>query len=112
MWRREAPLEHHGRYYDLPLASGEGTGLGKALKIIAHPVRSAIPVWVASLGERNVAMTAEVADGWIPILFIPERATRRLGRTARRGSGEARRVARRRCRSLPAGCSPSATGTR
>ncbi|HEY8081079.1 MAG TPA: LLM class F420-dependent oxidoreductase, partial [Acidimicrobiales bacterium] len=74
VWRREAPLEHHGRYYDLPLAAGEGTGLGKALKIIAHPVRSEIPVWVASLGERNVAMTAEVADGWIPILFIPERA--------------------------------------
>ena len=74
VWRREAPLEHHGRYYDLPLRSGEGTGLGKALKIIAHPVRSSIPVWVASLGERNVAMTAEVADGWLPILFIPERA--------------------------------------
>jgi len=74
VWRREAPLEHHGRYYDLPLPASEGTGLGKALKIIAHPVRSEIPVWVASLGERNVAMTAEVADGWIPILFIPERA--------------------------------------
>jgi F420-dependent oxidoreductase-like protein len=74
VWRRDAPLEHHGQYYDLPLASGEGTGLGKALKIIAHPVRPSIPVWVASLGERNVAMTAEVADGWIPILYIPERA--------------------------------------
>jgi F420-dependent oxidoreductase-like protein len=74
VWRREAPLEHHGRYYDLPLTGGAGTGLGKALKIIAHPVRPSIPVWVASLGERNVAMTAEVADGWIPILFIPERA--------------------------------------
>ena len=74
VWRREAPLEHHGRYYDLPLPADQGTGLGKALKIIAHPVRSEIPVWVASLGERNVAMTAEVADGWIPILFIPERA--------------------------------------
>ena len=95
VWRREAPLEHHGRYYDLPLPSGEGTGLGKALKIIAHPVRPSIPVWVASLGERNVAMTAEVADGWIPILFIPERARERLGRGARRGRREARRVARR-----------------
>jgi F420-dependent oxidoreductase-like protein len=74
VWRREAPLDHHGRYYDLPLPADQGTGLGKALKIIAHPVRPSIPVWVASLGERNVAMTAEVADGWIPILFIPERA--------------------------------------
>jgi F420-dependent oxidoreductase-like protein len=74
VWRREAPLEHHGKHYDLPLAPERGTGLGKPLKIIAHPVRPAIPVWVAALGERNVALTAEVADGWIPILFIPERA--------------------------------------
>ena len=74
VWRREGPLEHDGRYYQMPLPDGQGTGLGKALKIIAHPVRSEIPVWVASLGEKNVAMTAEVADGWIPILFIPEKA--------------------------------------
>ena len=74
VWRREGPLEHDGRYYQMPLPEGQGTGLGKALKIIAHPVRSEIPVWVASLGEKNVAMTAEVADGWIPILFIPEKA--------------------------------------
>ena len=74
VWRREGPLEHEGRYYQMPLPEGQGTGLGKALKIIAHPVRSEIPVWVASLGEKNVAMTAEVADGWIPILFIPEKA--------------------------------------
>jgi len=74
VWRRETPLEHHGRYYDVPLRTGEGTGLGKALKIIAHPVRPRIPVWVAALGERNVSMTAEVAEGWLPILFMPERA--------------------------------------
>ena len=74
VWRREGPLEHEGRYYQMPLPDGQGTGLGKALKIIAHPVRSDIPVWIASLGEKNVAMTAEVADGWIPILFIPEKA--------------------------------------
>ncbi len=74
VWRREGPLEHDGRYYQMPLPDGQGTGLGKALKIIAHPVRSDIPVWIASLGEKNVAMTAEVADGWIPILFIPEKA--------------------------------------
>ena len=74
VWKREAPLVHAGKNYTLPLPPEQGTGLGKALKIIAHPVRSSIPVWVASLGEKNVAMTAEVADGWIPILFIPERA--------------------------------------
>ena len=74
VWAREAPLEHGGRYYNMPLPEGQGTGLGRPLKIIAHPVRPRIPIWVASLGEKNVAMTAEVADGWLPILFIPEKA--------------------------------------
>ena len=74
VWAREAPLEHHGTYYNMPLPPGEGTGLGKALKIIGRPVRPSIPIWVASLGEKNVALTAEVANGWIPMLFIPERA--------------------------------------
>ena len=74
VWRREAPLVHEGKNFTLPLPSELGTGLGKPLKIIAHPVRSQIPIWVASLGEKNVQLTAEVADGWIPILFIPERA--------------------------------------
>ena len=74
VWKREAPLEYHGRRFTLPLPPERGTGLGKPLKIIAHPVRDTIPVWIASLGERNVQLTAEIADGWIPILFIPERA--------------------------------------
>lgn len=74
VWRREAPLEHQGKHFTLPLPPERGTGLGKPLKIIAHPVRPAIPVWIASLGEKNVSLTAEIADGWIPILFIPERA--------------------------------------
>ncbi|CAN5908649.1 hypothetical protein BH23ACT2_BH23ACT2_29760 [soil metagenome] len=74
VWRREEKLTHDGRYYQMPLAEGEGTGLGKPLKIIAHPVRPRIPIWVASLGPKNVQMTAEVADGWMPILFDPARA--------------------------------------
>jgi F420-dependent oxidoreductase-like protein len=74
VWKREAPLVHEGKNFTLPLPAGQGTGLGKPLKIIAHPVRSAIPIWIASLGEKNVAMTAEIADGWLPIFFIPERA--------------------------------------
>jgi F420-dependent oxidoreductase-like protein len=74
VWAREAPLEHHGRNYELPLAPGQGTGLGKPLKIIGRPLRPRIPIWVASLGERNVEMTAEMAEGWLPILFIPEKA--------------------------------------
>jgi F420-dependent oxidoreductase-like protein len=74
VWRREDKLTHEGRFYQMPLPEGEGTGLGKPLKIIAHPVRSEIPIWVASLGPKNVQMTAEVADGWMPILFDPAKA--------------------------------------
>ena len=73
VWTRERVV-HDGRYYNLPLPAGEGTGLGKPLKIIAKPVRDRIPIWIASLGPKNVEMTAEIADGWMPIFFLPERA--------------------------------------
>lgn len=89
VWAREAPLVHSGRNYNMPLPEGEGTGLGRPLKIIAHPVRPRIPIWVASLGEKNVAMTAEVADGWLPIFFIPERAKDVWGSAL--AAGEAKR---------------------
>ena len=89
VWARQAPLVHEGTYYQMPLPADRGTGLGKALKIIAHPVRPSIPVWVAALGEKNVAMTAEVADGWIPMLFMPEKARNVWG--ASLDAGQARR---------------------
>jgi F420-dependent oxidoreductase-like protein len=73
VWTRER-VTYDGRYYHLPLPEGEGTGLGKPLKIIAKPVRDRIPIWVASLGPKNVELTAEVAEGWLPIFFLPERA--------------------------------------
>ena len=74
VWKREAPLTYQGSQFTLPLPAERGTGLGKPLKIIGRPVRPDIPVWVASLGERNVALTAEIAQGWIPMLFVPEKA--------------------------------------
>jgi F420-dependent oxidoreductase-like protein len=74
VWAREERLTHHGTSYSMPLPEGEGTGLGKPLKIIARPVRPRIPIWVASLGPKNVAMTAEVADGWMPLFYLPEKA--------------------------------------
>jgi F420-dependent oxidoreductase-like protein len=74
VWERKAPVEHDGRYYQLPLPEGQGTGLGKPLKIITHPRRPDIPIHVASLGPKNVQLTAELANGWLPILFHPERA--------------------------------------
>src|SRR5215207_3071128 len=73
VWRRER-LEHDGRYYQLPLPAEKGTGLGKPLKLISHPVRNRIPVWLAALGDKNVELAAEIADGWIPFLYLPDRA--------------------------------------
>lgn len=73
VWDRER-LVHSGQAYEIPLPPEKGTGLGKPLKMITHPVRSRIPIYVAALGDKNVAMTAEIADGWLPFLFMPERA--------------------------------------
>jgi F420-dependent oxidoreductase-like protein len=73
VWRRERVV-HDGKYYQIPLPEGQGTGLGKPLKLINHPVRERIPVMLAALGPKNVAMTAEIAEGWEPIFFHPERA--------------------------------------
>ena len=72
-WRREV-IDYHGRTIDIPLPAGEGTGLGKPLKLINHPVRPTIPIWWASLKGKSVEATAEVADGWIPVFYVPERA--------------------------------------
>jgi F420-dependent oxidoreductase-like protein len=69
--RREEPLEYHGEYYDIPLRGG--TGLGKALRLMLHPLRSSIPVYLAALGPKNVALAAEIADGWLPVFFSPSR---------------------------------------
>jgi F420-dependent oxidoreductase-like protein len=74
VWRREV-IDYHGKTIDIPLPKGEGTGLGKPLKLINHPVRSSIPLWWASLKGKSVRATAELADGWIPVFFIPERAS-------------------------------------
>lgn len=75
IWRREKVV-HNGKYYSIPLGEDEGTGLGKPLKLINHPVRERIPVVVAANGNKNVAMAAETADGWMPIFFYPEMAQR------------------------------------
>lgn len=73
IWRRE-PLDYHGRYYQMP--TDRGLALGKPLKLIDHPVRDRIPIYIAAIGARNVEVTAQSADGWIPIFFWPERSVR------------------------------------
>ena len=87
-WRRRGALEHHGAYYDIPYQGEKGTGLGKPLKLMGRPVRSSIPIWLAALGEKNVALAAEVADGWLPIFFIPERANEIWGTSLRAGAAK------------------------
>jgi F420-dependent oxidoreductase-like protein len=59
---------------ELPLPEEKGTGLGKPLKMLTHPVRDSVPIYIASLGQKSVQATAEIADGWLPFLFIPEKA--------------------------------------
>ncbi|MBK5222308.1 MAG: LLM class F420-dependent oxidoreductase [Acidimicrobiia bacterium] len=73
VWRREV-VEYDGEIYTLPLPPDQGTGLGKPLKIINHPVRDNIPIYLASLGPKNVQLTAEIADGWLPTVFHPDKA--------------------------------------
>jgi F420-dependent oxidoreductase-like protein len=84
---RREKLEHDG-IFKLPLPEGQGLGLGKPLKLLTRPERSAVPLWVAALGDKNVAMTAEVADGWLPFLFLPEKATEVWGDALAKGAAK------------------------
>ena len=71
VWAREAPVHSDGPHYPLPL-TGEGTtGLGKKLKPITHPLRADIPVMLGAEGPKNVALAAEICDGWLPIFYSP-----------------------------------------
>jgi F420-dependent oxidoreductase-like protein len=73
VWRREK-LQYHGDHYEIPLPADRGTGLGKPLKLINKPVRERIPILIAALGPKNVELAAELAEGWQPIFFLPEKA--------------------------------------
>ena len=73
VWRRDR-VEHDGVSYQIPLPDGHGTGLGKALKTMDHPVRERIPIHVAALGPKNVEMAAALCEGWLPLHFWPDRA--------------------------------------
>lgn len=68
--KREQPLEFHGEHYEIPYAGSDKTGLGKPLKSIIHG-RPDMPIYLASIGPKNVALTAQIADGWLPIFFSP-----------------------------------------
>jgi F420-dependent oxidoreductase-like protein len=85
VWRRE-PLVYQGRYYQLPLAGG--TGLGKPLKLINHPVRERIPISLAAIGPKNVALAAELAEGWEPIFYLPEKSAEVWGDAVAQGQAK------------------------
>jgi F420-dependent oxidoreductase-like protein len=70
--RREKPVEYHGEYYQIPYGGPDATGLGKPLKSILH-ARADLPIYLAAIGPKNVALTAEIGDGWIPVFFSPSR---------------------------------------
>jgi F420-dependent oxidoreductase-like protein len=70
--RREL-VEHQGRHYEIPYAGADATGLGKPLKLMLRPLRAEIPIYLAAIGPRNVALAAEIADGWLPVWVSPER---------------------------------------
>ncbi|MFV9427045.1 LLM class F420-dependent oxidoreductase [Rhodococcus pyridinivorans] len=87
VWRREK-VDHQGKYYQIPLPAERGTGLGKPLKIINKPVRERIPIIIASLGPKNVEMTAEIAEGWQPLFYYPEKAAEVWGESIAKGKAK------------------------
>ncbi len=92
VWRRER-LSYQGRYYQLPLEKragevGGGTGLGKPLKLINHPVRERIPIALAAIGPKNVALAAELAESWMPIFYLPDRAGQVWGAAVAEGAAK------------------------
>ena len=86
VWKKER-VSYDGKKYQLPLQGG--TGLGKPLKMITNPVRDEIPIAVAALGPKSVEMTAELADGWLPIFYLASKAQERWG--AALAAGKAKR---------------------
>lgn len=84
VWRREN-VDYAGKYYRVPLPADQGTGLGKSLHLINHPVRERIPITIAALGPKNVELTAEIAEGWQPVFFYPEKADSVWGDALRAG---------------------------
>ena len=68
--RREQPVDHHGDFYNMPFVGG--AGLGKPLKSTIHPLRKEIPIYLGAEGPKNVALAAEICDGWLPLFFSPK----------------------------------------
>lgn len=83
---RTAPLVHAGEHYQIPYTGPGSTGLGKPLKLMTRPAHP-IPIYIAALGPKNVALTAEIADGWLPVLYSPYKAAEVFGPALAEGFG-------------------------
>jgi alkanesulfonate monooxygenase SsuD/methylene tetrahydromethanopterin reductase-like flavin-dependent oxidoreductase (luciferase family) len=87
--RREKPVEFGGEYYRIPAEGPGTTGLGKPLRTIVHPLRDDLPIYLAAIGPKNVALAAEIADGWIPTLYSPVQGREVFGSSLRDGFARA-----------------------
>ncbi|MEY8017949.1 LLM class F420-dependent oxidoreductase [Mycobacterium servetii] len=87
VWRRER-LQYAGKHYQIPVPPDRGTGLGKPLQLINHPVRESIPITIAALGPKNVELTAEIAEGWQPVFYLPEKAASVWGEALAAGAAK------------------------
>ncbi|UAK40436.1 LLM class F420-dependent oxidoreductase [Gordonia bronchialis] len=74
VWAREAPVTSAGPHYPLPLTGANSSGLGNPLKPITHPRRADTPVMLGAEGPKNIALAAEIADGWLPLFYTPRMA--------------------------------------
>jgi F420-dependent oxidoreductase-like protein len=90
IWAREQPFQMDGETVKVPLPAGQGTGLGKPLKIIkpGQEIRTDIPIWWASLMGLSVAATAQYANGWLPIFFDPEKFQQVWGDDLKKGTAK------------------------
>ncbi|MCW2693567.1 MAG: luciferase family protein, partial [Mycobacterium sp.] len=71
---RQAPVTNDGPHHPLPYRGENAVGLGKPLRSIVHPLRADVPIWLGAEGPKNVAQTAEIADGWLPLFYTPRSA--------------------------------------
>jgi F420-dependent oxidoreductase-like protein len=93
---RDHPLIHKGAHFEIPYRGKDATGLGKPLRLMTHP-KHPVPIYLAAIGPKNVTLTAEIADGWLPIFYSPDRAGAVYGPLLSEGfaaSGETEKAAR------------------
>jgi len=88
MFARDEPVSFDGTYYQLPFTGDGATGLGKPLKIMHRPTNSDLPIYIAAIGPKNVQLTAEIADGWLPVFLSPDRVKEMYGPLLQAGFDE------------------------